>query len=130
MYNKNTPGFIALVSVLVVGAIAVMVAVTFLTLGIGSSQSSFSLEQSNQAKALANACAEEALQQIRSSTPYTGTANMALGQGTCTYTVTSLGGQDRSISASGSVGQVIRKVQININKINPKIIISSWQEIS
>lgn len=126
--NKN--GYVALLSVIVVGAIAVTIAVTFLLVGIAWSQTSFDLERSNQAKALANACAEEALQQIRTSTPFIGSGNLNIGQGTCSYTVVSGGGQNRTINTSGLVGPMTRKVQINITAINPLIIISTWQEIS
>jgi len=127
MYSR---GYITLISVLVVGAVGVAIATSLILLGIGSSRSSFALEQSNQAKALANACAEEALQQIRDSTPYTGTGNLSLGQGTCTYTVTSQGGQNRTITASGTVGTIVRKVKIIITKINPTITVSTWQEVA
>lgn len=125
MKNK---GYIALITVLVVGAIGVAISTSLLLLGLGSSRSSFALEQSNQAKALANACSEEALQQIRDSTPFTGTGNLTLGQGTCTYTVVNDGAQNRTVSASGTVGTVVRKVKITIDKINPGINVTSWQE--
>lgn len=126
----NNRGYITLVSVLVVGAVGVAIAVSLILLGLGSSRTSFAIEQSNQAKALANACAEEALQQIRESTPFTGSGSLMLGQGTCTYTVTSQGSQNRTITSSGTVGTIIRKVKIIINKINPTIQVVSWQEVS
>jgi len=113
----------------VVGAVGVSIAVSLLLLGLSSSRTSFALEQSNQAKALANACIEEALQQIKDSTPFTGTDNFMLGQGTCTYTVTNDGGQNRTITSSGTVGTIIRKVEIIIDTINPQINITSWQEV-
>ena len=127
-YNNNG-GYITLVSVLVVGAVGVAIATSLILLGVGSSRTSFAIEQSNQAKGLANACAEEALEQIRDSTPFTGTDNLTLGQGTCSYTVTSQGGQNRTITASGTVSTVVRKVKIIINTINPTITVTSWQEL-
>lgn len=129
-YNKEQRGFITLISVLVVGAVGVAIAFSLLLLGVGNARTSFAIEQSNQAKALANACAEEALQQIRDSTPFTGSGNLTLGQGTCNYTVTSQGGQNRTITSSGTVGTIIRKVKIIIDKINPAIQVVSWQEVS
>lgn len=123
-------GYITLISVLVVGAVGVTIALSLILLGLGSSRTSFAVEQSNQAKALANACAEEALQQIRDSTPYTGSGNLSLGQGTCSYTVTSQGGQNRTIVSTGTVGTIVRKVKIIITKINPNITVSTWQEVA
>ena len=128
--HKQQKGFITLISVLVVGAVGIAIALSLLLLGVGNSRTSFAVEQSNQAKALANACAEEALQQIRDSTSFTGTASLTLGQGTCTYTVTSQGGSNRTITASGTVGTIIRKVKIIISGINPQITVTSWQEVA
>ena len=115
---------------LVVGAVGVAIALSLILLGNGSSRTSFALQQSAQAKGLANACAEEALEQIRESTAFTGSGNLTLGQGTCTYTVTSGGGQNRTIATSGTVGTILRKVSITISAINPLIVVTSWQEVA
>ncbi len=122
-------GFITLISVLIVGAVGAAIATSLILLGIGSSRSSFAVEQSNQAKGLVNACVEEALEQIRSSTPYTGSGNLSFGQGGCSYVVTSQGGENRIIAASSTVGTIVRKGQVVINQINPTIGVVSWQEL-
>jgi len=127
---KKEKGALTLMSVLIAGAIGLTVGVSLLLLGLANSRTIFALEQSNQAKALVNACAEEALQQINDSTPYAGTGSISLGQGLCSYTVTNTGGVTRKITSSGTVGTIVRKVQITISAINPSIIISSWQEIA
>src|SRR3990167_10115613 len=129
-YNQPQYGYITLISVLVVGAVGLSITVSLILLGLGSSRTSFSVEQSNQAKGLANACAEEAMQQIRNSTLFIGSGNLSLGQGVCGYTVTGGVGQSRTIAASGTVGTVIRKVKIIINQINPTIQVVSWQEVA
>jgi len=126
----NKKGYVALITVLISGAIGVAIATSLLLLGLGSSRTSFALEQSNQAKALANACSEEALQQIRDSTPFTGTGSLTLGQGTCGYTVVNDGGEIRTVTASGTVGTVVRKIKIIVNTINPAINLTSWQEVA
>jgi len=126
----NKKGYVALITVLISGAIGVAIATSLLLLGLGSSRTSFALEQSNQAKALANACSEEALQQIRDSTPFTGTGSLTLGQGTCGYTVVNDGGENRTVTASGTVGTVVRKIKIIVNTINPAINLTSWQEVA
>ena len=126
-YNEN--GYITLMSVLVVGAVGVAIAVSLILFGLSSSRSSFAIEQSNQTKSLANACAEEALQQIRDSTSFEGAGNLSFGQGSCAYTVTKLTGQNREIESIGTVGTIVRKVKINIDAVNPQINIVSWQEV-
>lgn len=117
-------------SVLIVSAVGIAMTVAVLLLGVSASRTSFATEQSNQTKALTNACAEEALEQIKTSSSFTGTGTLSLGQGTCTYTVTSQGGQNRTITASGTVGTVTRKVQAVISTINPTVTVTSWQEVS
>ena len=126
-YNNNA-GYVTLISVLVVGAVGVVIALSLILLGSGASRTSFALQQSAQAKGLANACAEEALEQIRESTAFTGSGNLTLGQGTCSYTVTNTGGTNRTVTTSGTVGTIVRKLTIIITAINPLIIVSSWQE--
>lgn len=123
-------GYITLISVLVAGAVGVAITVSVILLGVGSSKTSFSIQQASQARGLVQLCAEEALQQIRNSTPFTGTDTISSGQGTCTYIVTSQGGQNRTIQAVGTVGTVVRRLSIVIDKINPEIQVVSWQEVS
>ncbi len=127
MYKR---GFITLMSILVVAAVGVAITLSLLLLGVSNARMSLVEQQSNQAKGLANACAEEALQQIRDSILFTGSGNLTLGPGNCTYTVTSQGGQNRTITASGTAGTVVRKAKIIINAINPTISVTSWQEVN
>lgn len=122
-------GYVILLSVLVVGAVGLAIAISLLLLGTGSARTAFALEQSNQAKALANACAEEALEQVRAS-GFTGSGSLTLGQGGCTYTVTSGGGSNRQIVTTGIVGTIARKVNITVSSYSPQITISSWQEVA
>ena len=126
---NNREGFVTLVSAILVGAVGVAIGTAVLLLGLGFSRTALVKVQSGQARALANACMEEGLQQIKDSIPYTGTGTLTLGQGGCTYEVTSQGAQDRTIQATGTVGTVIRKVTVVINKITPAIVVVSWQEL-
>jgi len=126
---KNQRGYITLLSTLFLVVIGGVVAGSIILLGLGSSKSSFALEQSNQAKALANACAEEGLQQIKNANNFSGTNTLTIGNGTCTYTVTRLGAQNRTVTSSGTVGTIIRKISIASDRRNPTINITSWQEV-
>lgn len=124
-------GFVTLMSVLIVGAVGIAVAVSLILLGLSSSRTSFAIEQSNQAKALANACAEEALQQIRDSTPYVArSGSFLLEQGECIFSVTNEGGENRTITVLATVGTTVRKVEVIIDQIIPVIQVVSWQEIA
>lgn len=128
LYAKK--GFVALISIIIIGAAAVSVAVSLLLLGVGASKTSLTLEQSGQTKGLANACAEQALEIIKENPSYSGTGNLTLGQGTCSYSVIDRSGQNKTINAAGTAGSSIRKVKINVNQITPIINIASWQEVA
>ena len=124
--NNKEKGILTLMSVLLIGAIGLVVGISLILLGLANSRTSFVLLQSNQAKALANACTEEKLQQLMtSSNDYTG-GSLTLGQGTCSYTATKQG-SNAIITASGKIGTITRKNQITAS-VNP-VIISSWQEV-
>jgi hypothetical protein len=141
--NYYQKGFLTLISALIVTAIGLSISVSLILLGLGVSRTSFVTEQSYQANALANACAEQALQQIHDSMvmpdpipdpvpvliPATGTGNLTLGQGTCSYTISDIGGNARKITAGGTIRSVIRKIQITISAVNP-ITVSSFQEVA
>lgn len=118
-----------LLSVLIVGAVGIAIAISLITLGLGSSRSSLALEQSNQAKALANACVEIALVEIRNEPTDVSTGAITLGQGGCTYAITNLGGNNRKITGSGTVSEVTRRVEVTINQVVP-VDGTSWQEVA
>jgi len=131
-YNNKTinNGYITLISVLIIGAVGLAVAISLLLLGLSSSKTSFAFEQSAQARALANACAEEALEQIKNLPSFEGEGNLSLGQGDCTYLVTTSGEQDRTITVMGTVGIIVRKAKIILDTVTPQISISSWKEVA
>lgn len=120
-------GYILLISVIIVGAIATAIAVGLLYLGAGSSKNAISHQQSEKAKAAANACAEEALEQIRLNQNYSGSGNISINGGMCEYSVINTGGQNRAIDVSSTMDAVSRRVFITVTAIMPKII-ATWQE--
>ena len=116
-------------SVLLIGAVGFSIGVALLWFGVGAGKTSLAAQNSGQALGLANACAEEALEQIRENTAFGGAGNLVLGAGTCTYNVAKLLGQNRQITAVGTVGTVVRKASISVSAINPAMVVSSWQEV-
>ncbi len=128
-HDRESQGFILLLNVLLIGVVGLTIVTSILLLGTNSSRTSFTLEQSNHAKAIANACTEEALEQIRDSTSFTGSGSLSFSQGTCSYTVTSQGGQNRTVTASSTVSTITRKVKVILSSITPTMSVTSWQEL-
>lgn len=129
-FHRQNKGYVTLLSVLIVGALGTAVATTLIILGLGSSRTSFTLAESSQARAFSNACAEEALESIREVPGFSGSGGLTFSQGTCSFTVVSTGGENREIKASSTVGRVVRKVKIILDRITPKINVTSWQEVA
>ena len=128
--NNSKSGFITLLSLLIAGAVGLAIAVSLITLGIDYSKSALVSEESALSKSLTNSCAEEALEKIRENQNYSGSSGINFGQGSCTYQVLNLGGQNRQINASGSVRNSIRKAKVLLNQVSPLIKASSWQEMA
>ena len=130
MIRRSEAGYIALLSVLIMGAAATAIALTLLATGTDAQRSGLVSQQSMRARWLANACTEEALQQIHDVTAYTGTNNLILNTGSCSYTVTSTGSATRIINATANLNSVVRKVTVYVTIGSSSISITSWQEVS
>lgn len=130
MNTAKQQGYIALLAVIIVGAAATAIALVLLTTGTNTQRSSLAEQQSMQARQLAHACAEEALQIVHDTTAYTGTSSLAMGQGNCSYTVANTGAATRAITTTGTVGSVVRKVAVYVTISSSSISITSWQEVS
>ena len=130
------PGYISLITVLVVGAVGAAIALVILFAGVGSSKSSFGVTQAAQAKAAANACAELALGAIQAnislSTPNSNSYVIdTTTKAQCDYTITGTS-PNYSIAATGTIdasGKNLKKrVNITLNRVGPTLNIASWQE--
>lgn len=130
-YKKEVNGFVILTGVIVIGAIAIVVAVSLILIGLGLSRTSFANEQSAQAKGLADACAEYALNQLRNDSNYAGDEILSIGPGSCYIRpVLGSGNTNRTVETIGTVGPITRKVKIQVLRIKPKIEITAWQEVA
>ena len=130
MMRQKEGGYIALLAVLIIGAGAVAISLALVMAGADSQRSSLTELRSKQARALAAACAQEALQVVHDNIAYTGTNSITQGAGSCTYTVTSTSTQLRTIVATGTVGTVVRKIQAYATIGSSSISVSLWQETS
>lgn len=127
MQRTQQPGFVVLLGVVVVGVVCLAISTSLMLTGTDSQRAALVVQQSAQARQLAHACAEEGLQQLQTSTTYTGTAGLTMGAGTCTYTVANPGGSARTVTAVGAVGDSVRNVQVSAT-IGSTISITTWQD--
>ncbi len=126
-------GFIALASVIVIGAVGVALSFALMSQAITGSEISLSLDQSARAQALADACSEKALDAIRQDENYLGNETVTLGTGTCNIFATVKAGSQYTVTAVGTVKTVIRKDKIVANRLTvpaPVMQLVSWQEVA
>lgn len=130
MMQKSNHGYITLFSILIISAIAASLALTLVLIGIGSAKTGLTFGQARQSEQLATACAEEAMEKIRTDANFTGADTLNYSSGTCTYTVTNGGGQNRTIDASGIAGEALRRVKVQLTSVTPNLVVSSWQDVA
>lgn len=120
-----------LITILIIGAIASAILSSLLLLSISSTQISFSVQQSEEALAAAQGCAEYALLQLRTSPTYAGNEFIALGQNQCEIlTIGGIGNNNRAVCTEGTAGDTIRRLEIAVSQILPQTTVFSWQEVS
>ena len=122
-------GYIALLSVLMIGAIGITIMLSVLLSGVSASKTDIALQQAGSAKVAASSCGEEALQKILETGTTSSSGNLTIASGTCTYVITSQNGQNITVNATGQIGTVLSKVKIIISTTTPSIILSSWREV-
>ena len=121
-------GFSTLFIVIILGSIAIGLVLALSTDSFWVVKSSIGAKDSSQNKSLVNACAEIALENMRENNSLVGSSDVVITGNTCTYIITNTGGTNRTISASGTINGVVRKLEINTTGFNP-IAVSSWQEV-
>ena len=124
------PGYVFLLSVLAVGAIATTVTTAFLLLSLAMQQSGQSLTRSEQAFGNAQTCAERALYSLFEDTEYSGSESITLNYGTCEiFTVGGSGNENRTVCTEGTYGGTTRRFEIFLERIVPSIELFAWQEV-
>ncbi len=116
-------------SVILMGALGVAVMVSVISQGITSSKTELSLQQSGQARVLATACVEEALQIILETATTARTSALTLGTGSCSYSI-SKPSTSVIINSTGNYGTLVKRVQVILSTSSPSIVLSSWQDVS
>lgn len=122
-------GYIALISVILIGALGTAVMVSVIASGVSATKTDYALQQGGGGRALASSCVEEALQKIVETGTSSSTGNLSLGQGTCSYVITSQNGQNIKVNATGILSTITTKIQVLIATTSPAMTLSSWQEV-
>ncbi len=127
---SSRPGYVFLISVLIIGAIVTEMAVSLILLGIAAQQSGLTVVQSTQAYENAQTCAERGLRSLRADLSYDGGESFGLPYGTCSIARTAgSGNADRALCVTGVNGKNTRRLEISIRQLYPSVKIISWKEV-
>lgn len=123
-------GYVFLMSVIMIGAIAIATLSSLLMIGVGSMQIGFTVRQSEQARSLAQTCAERALRSLWEDTAYAGGEELSFAEGPCDILpIGGSGNENRSVCAEGRVGSTVRRYEILLERVLPSIRVSTWREV-
>lgn len=122
-------GIIALITVLIAGAIMLVVGIGMSTRSIVGSKESLYQELSHQALAMATSCMEQALLSLADNSLYTGNQTVVIGPNKCAIALITGSGNTRTVQTSSTVGGHIRRLSVTVSNVNPPLQVSSWQEI-
>lgn len=123
---ERSGGYVAMVTVLVVGAVLVLTGIGVVLSSINEVQSSFGEGKKEYTLALVDACAQNALLQINKNNSITGL--IALPEGSCTVTINSQVGSSWDFSVTGTIGNYVKSVRVTATRTST-VVVNSWQEI-
>jgi hypothetical protein len=122
-------GIIALITVLIAGAIVLVVGVGMALRTLLESGSTLDAELSHQALVTAGSCMEQTLLSLADDSSYTGNETITIGEHTCTISAIAINGITRTIQTSSTVGAHTRRLQVIVSDVNPPLKVNSWQEV-
>ncbi len=130
-FLRSRPGYIFLISVLVIGAVAATTAISLVLLGLASEQTGNTVVQSDQSFEYAQTCIERALRSLRDDLTYGGDETFTFARGSCTLlSIGGSGNRDRTLCAEGRSGQSVRRLEILVRTLYPTVTIATWREVS
>jgi len=124
---SNQTGMAALLIVIMIAAATLIMSISSAILGLGESEMGYTAQRGTEALFIADSCMEEALRRLKLDVNYNG-GNLNLGNGTCIIKVIP-NSNNRTITATGTVGDYNKNIEINLTLNGNLITINSWQEI-
>lgn len=128
---KQETGLVAMVLVIIIGVAAIIIAYSASIMGLGDLEMAYTSQQGNEALAVADGCAEEALYRLKLNTSYDG-GNLVLANGSCIIVITdhSSPSIDKLVTAAATVDNYNRKVEVDVNLNSGAVEIVGWRDVS
>ena len=126
MKNTGEKGMVALLTVIIIGAATLIMALSSSLLGLGELSLGYTASKSSVVMAMTDGCLEEALYQIKLNSSYTG-GTLVLDEGSCIINIVPTG-DNRIVTVTGTIGNYHKKIEVNLTLSGEQIIINSWKE--
>ncbi len=125
-------GYIALISVLIMGGVMLVAGLSVSRAGIESAKGAVSSESSLRAHLLADACAEEALLRLRANLLYAGSETVSVNVSEyCTIgSIGGVGATNRLIRATGEINGYVQKIELSVATITPMLRVTTWRSVA
>ena len=130
MHINDNKGIAALLTIIIIGAAALLLAFNASLLGLGELDQGYTSQKGGQAESVAEGCLEETLRRIRLDTNYgvgAGSIGLSIGEDSCILTVTDLGGA-RRITVTGTSDSYNSKLEAELSLSGNVITLTSWEE--
>lgn len=124
---KNQQGYIALLTTLIVLAVALVTVGSVSLLSIGEAESGLALSKGESSLQFVEGCMEDAILKVKTNANYSG-GTITHPEGKCVITVTKNGSTYTLTSTTDNTVQYKRVVQVTLTRTN-SISINSWKEI-
>lgn len=129
-HTKN--GYLLLICILTIGAIASVITASLILLGNSSQLTAYSVDESIRARNAAEACADYALLALHNDPSYTGNVTISTFTTNVSCTIHPIGGSgnwSRTLCTEAQVGSAVSRLEILIDTLLPRAEVSSWQEV-
>jgi hypothetical protein len=127
---KRRRGFAALISVLLIGGVGLVSAVTSAALVMQESAEIQKRASAVQARASAYSCASIAVLRLKKNSGYTGNENISVDKVICSIGATVFNGNARTLYAQATVNGLTSRIKVDFTGINSsQFYLNSWTEI-
>lgn len=123
---KNKKGYIAITSILVILAVVLTIGTTVSLLSVNNIQASLTDQKGEEALALVEGCAEDALLRLNNNNSIP--VSILLPEGNCNITNISNVGNDWTFTVSATILNYSKSLQISATRSN-SVQITGWLEI-
>lgn len=115
------------IMLLIITLLLVTLTTAAVAIAISTMKDTTTFSQGENALVVAETGAENALLRLLRDPSYPGDAALPIGEGSATITV--VGNTEKTIDSVGTVGSMVRRVQVIVNLVGGQLTVLSWREL-